>query len=129
MTFTKKESLKARRVLKLLLKDLDTKTVYVVQRHVSRSGKQRKLDLYLIPNLKSFRNTNLPDYQIEPYRITYSVAQAIQWPYDEKWGSLTVNGCGMDMHFHTVYTLSQVLYSGEKLPKHDQGYYLVHKTI
>lgn len=128
MTFTKKDSLKARSELKQLLKDFGTKTIYVVQRHVSRSGMQRQLDLYLIPSVEKVKK----DYdkgEIPPRRITYLVAQALQWPYDEKWESLTVNGCGMDMHFHTVYTLSQVLYSGEKLPKHDQGYYLTHRTI
>lgn len=132
MTFSKKDSLEARRELKQLFEELNTHTVFVVQRHVSRSGMQRQLDLYVLPGKKAVMSDNYQPYdgQVEPRRITYLVAQAIQWSYNESWDCLTVNGCGMDMHFHTVYTLSRVLYSGDKtINKHDQGYYLTHRTI
>lgn len=136
MTFTKKESLEARRELKQILKDNGTQTVFVVQRHVSRSGMQRKLDLYILPSAKRIRNNTdytklmVFDEQIEPRNITSLVAKALQWPFDTKWGCITVNGCGMDMHFHTVYELAACLYNDVKVTKYgNQGYYLKHRTI
>ena len=124
MTFTNKQSIEAKKQLRKMFDDLGTSTVFVVQRHVSPSGMQRQLDLYLIPN----KDMNEYDNQIKPRRITYSVAQALQWVYNEKYEALTVNGCGMDMHFHTVYSLSCVLYCDEKYD-HDSAYRLKHMTL
>lgn len=110
---TKQEQ--AKKELKELIERIGTDTIYVVQRHVSPSGMTRYLDLYVIGNN-------------EPLRITYSVAEALGWTYNKRWDCLTVGGCGMDMHFHTVYTLSRVLYRDE-LGLGDAGYKLKHRTI
>lgn len=81
----------------------ETDTIYTIVRSVARSGMSRKMDLYVIRD-----NT--------PRRITFSVAKALGWRYDMNAEALHVDGCGMDMGFHTVYSLSQVLYGdGYKL--------------
>lgn len=87
-------------------------TVYVQQRHVSRSGMLRVLRLYVI------RDNELLD-------ITHHVNEVLRWGFDRnRWG-VKVSGCGMDMHFHTVYCLSVSLFG------HDNrgGYRLKHTSI
>lgn len=134
MTFTKKESLEARRELKRLFKEFETQTVFVVQRGVSRSGMTRWLDLYLIPSgeaiVKNHEKWKSQYNQTvtRPHRITYTVAKALQWTYNENREALVVSGCGMDMHFHTVYTLSCVLFCNKHY-NHDKAYYLKHESI
>ena len=76
MAFTKKEQTEAKKRIKKLLKEFDTKTVFVIQRHMSKSGMTRWLDLYLMPSYKSTHFT--------PFTITYEVAKALNWPYDFK---------------------------------------------
>lgn len=70
--------------------------VYSVVRSVSGSGMSRALDLYYIR-----------DNQLR--RITHAVAVVTGWPQNDH-GELKVSGCGMDMCFHTVYTLSHYLF-------------------
>ena len=73
--------------------------IYTVMRHVSSSGMTRDISLFYH---SSAGLTN----------ITYSAAIALGWPLSEKNGhrAIRVSGCGMDMGFHLVYTLSRVLY-------------------
>lgn len=114
-------------------------TIYVIQRSVSKSGMSRKLDLYIM------RSGTL-------LRITWSVAQLLRWSYDKNKDALTVGGCGMDMHFHTVYCLSGAYFGWTDLDglssptgyttksdvakakkinfkSTDTGYWLKHRTI
>ena len=48
--------------------------------------------------------------------ITHTVAQVLGWPTKERNGKmwLVVSGGGMDMSFHTVYSLSAVLFAGQE---------------
>jgi hypothetical protein len=80
--------------LRTLLKPGDT--VYTVLRHVSASGMSRDIDLYV------FRD-NKPQY------LTNYAATALDWPMSKNKG-IKVGGCGMDMGFHLVYSLSSVLF-------------------
>jgi hypothetical protein len=72
-------------------------TVYCIIRHVSRSGMSR-----VIQPIK-FTDTG-------PVYLGYSAANALGWGYDRKHEGVKVNGCGMDMAFHLVDCLSQVLF-------------------
>jgi hypothetical protein len=67
-------------------------TVYTVLRSVSSSGMSRTI------SLKVAR--------------TYFASVVLGWPLVEKNGSraLRVGGCGMDMGFHTVYSLASALF-------------------
>ena len=86
-------------------------TVYTSVKSVSSSGMSRTMSLYVVDGDRI-------------QNITYYVAQVLDWPLVEKNGSsvLRVGGCGMDMGFHTVYTLARVLFSGSV--EGDAGYIL-----
>lgn len=72
-------------------------TVYTVLRHISRSGMMRHIDLYLIGR------------DSEPFYLTGYAAKALGWSRTDS-GELKAEGCGMDIGFHAVYSLSRTLY-------------------
>lgn len=72
-------------------------TVYTAIRHVAASGMTRWIRVYLIKNNA-------------PRDISYTVADVLGWKFDEKYDAVKVGGCGMDMGFHLVYTLSRILF-------------------
>ena len=89
-----------------LLKDYfngDSLTVYTVLRSVSASGMTRHI------SLKVAEGSNI-------YDITYLVANALGEKVSDRNGynTIKVNGCGMDMGFHLVYSLSSVLFHGQE---------------
>lgn len=91
-------------------------TVYTVLRSVSSSGMSRTI------SLKVAKDGKILD-------LTYYASIVLDWPLVEVNGSraLRVGGCGMDMGFHTVYTLSSVLFREEGEKMHcDAGYALNH---
>ena len=57
----------------------------------------------------------------EPVRLTPLVARACGFTYDRRREALKIGGCGMDMGFHVVSTLSRVLFRDQ--PRAD---YLLH---
>ena len=71
--------------------------VYLILRHVSRSGMYRVLDSYL-------------SIDGDMHRITHSHALILNGRYDRRHEGLGVTGCGMDMGFDAVYRLSTRLY-------------------
>ena len=89
-------------------------TVYTVLRSVSSSGMSRTLSLKVASEGKILD-------------LTYYAGTVLDWPIVEVNGSraLRVGGCGMDMGFHTVYSLSRVLFREEGNTK-DAGYSLNH---
>ena len=90
-------------------------TVYTVLRSVSSSGMSRTL------SLKVAKDGKILD-------LTYYAGIVLDWPIVEVNGSraLRVGGCGMDMGFHTVYSLSRVLFRVEGQTSPDAGYTLNH---
>ena len=96
--------------------------IYTVLRHRAASGMTRFLDLYYIAEDKT------------PRRITWQAAKALGWTYDNKRDALRVGGCGMDMGFHTVYTLSSILFRDaetfrDPVTGEDAGYSLRHEWL
>lgn len=85
--------------------------IHTITRHVSSSGMTRDISLIYVKGGAI-------------HNITYSAALALEWPLSEKSGNraIRVSGAGMDMGFHTVYTLSSVLYRGAV--EGDAGYKL-----
>ena len=71
-----------------------TKVMGIV-RSVSRSGMTRRISLYVIVH-------------DEIVNISRLAGIALEWPVKDD--SVGVGGCGMDMVFHTVYSLSQTLH-------------------
>jgi hypothetical protein len=78
-------------------------TIYTVLRSVSSSGMTRHI------SLKVAHGGDILD-------ITYLAAQAMGDKLHDKHGhnTLKVSGCGMDMGFHLVYSLSSVLFAGQE---------------
>lgn len=89
-------------------------TVYTVLRSVSSSGMSRTI------SLKVAKDGKILD-------LTYYASIVLDWPLVEVNGSraLRVGGCGMDMGFHTVYSLSRALFRDDS-PIGDAGYLLNH---
>ena len=83
--------------------------VYTVLRHVSRSGMQRRIDLY---TFKDNKKIYLSGY--------FAHLMGEEPPKD----GYKVGGCGMDMGFHLVYTLSSLLYKKDR-----GGYELRHEWL
>jgi hypothetical protein len=79
-------------------------TVYTVLRHVSRSGMQRRIDLY---TFKDNRKIYLTGY--------YAIMKGEESPRD----GYKVGGCGMDMGFHLVHGLSYRLFGDDYALKHE----------
>lgn len=92
----------------------DNTTIYTILRSVSSSGMSRKI------SVKFAEGSNI-------YDITYLVAKILGDKVSDVNGynTIKVNGCGMDMGFHLVYSLSSVLYAGEDRA----GYKLSHRWL
>jgi len=92
-------------------------TVYTILRSVSANGMSRHISLVMVDS-----DGSLCD-------ITYYAAAALNEALYEKNGhrSIRQNGCGMDMGFHTVYTLSSVVYRGHA--DSDAGYLLKQEWL
>jgi hypothetical protein len=93
----------ARMRLREILAAQEKPTIYTVLRHVSSSGMSRDI------SLKTVQDGELID-------ITYTAAEALGDKSKRKdcRSVIRVSGCGMDMGFHLVYSLSSVLYSNEE---------------
>jgi hypothetical protein len=74
-------------------------TVYTVLRHVSRSGMMREISLYVI-------------HKREPMSITWHAARVLKSSMNKgnSYWALRVGGCGMDMGFYVVNSLSYAIH-------------------
>lgn len=97
--------------------------VYMIQRHRSQSGMTRHLALYI----------NVDGAMRD---VTRYAADVLGWAYSKDHDGIKVEGVGMDMHFHTVYTLGWKLYPKgntrpnlSKYQSRDAGYMLKHVTL
>lgn len=87
--------------------------VYCDVTSVSRSGMSRVIKVLIVDQYGEIRN------------ISGQVAEALHWQW--KASGVKVDGCGMDMRFHLVYTLSRVLFQETDGP--DAGYLLKQESI
>lgn len=103
----RQEKANAEKYLREWLKPKDT--VHTILRHVSQSGMSRNISCVIVNN-----------GQIK--NITYYVAKYMDYTI-AKDGGIKIGGCGMDMGFHLVYSLSYRLFKGQTA-KEDSGYTL-----
>ena len=103
--------------LRNILKKGDT--VYSVLRSVSRSGMSRKIDFYAIGDDK--RPIWLTGY-MAALRGRDSGGGGLN-------GGMRVDGCGMDMGFHEVYSLARTLWPNGDENEKDGGRLLKHEWI
>lgn len=102
------------RLLSHYLKEGDT--VYTVRRHTSASGMSHDISV-LVAN-----GNEITD-------ITYYTAHAIGWRLiDKGHRAIRVQGGGMDMGFHLIYTLGRVLFNYDSRES-DAGYALTHRWL
>lgn len=90
--------------------------IYVIQRAVSQSGMTRYLSLFVSDG------SGVHD-------ITAPAAVLLNEKLHDARHALKVEGCGMDMHFHTVYRLSRVLFDADDSLREDAGYALNYRTL
>lgn len=88
-------------------------TVYTILRHCSQSGMQRRISLVVFKKNK-------------PLFLDYWASKALGWRLDRDKEGIIVSGCGMDMGFHLVYTMSRVIFKGARK---DSGYKLDHRWL
>jgi hypothetical protein len=82
----------------------------VIQKSVSRSGMYRHLKLSV-------------QTKDGLHCISAGAAAILDWPYHDHDGCIGVSGCGMDMHFHTVYSLVNTVGNAMLKKKGDARYY------
>lgn len=120
ITMTKKEIAQAEAVKTLKEWGVaDGTHIYAKVTRVSASGMNRRVQLFI---------TECPEGRI--IDITYWAAKALEWGYKDGYnGGISVSGCGMDMLFHTVYSLSYAMGYGslnqghENVEKNNAGHY------
>ena len=82
--------------------------LYTQLEHVTKSGMNRFIRVRKVED----------NY---PYEYTGLVAKALDWTYSDKYHAIKVGGCGMDMGFHLINTLSYTLY--------DDGYAIKQRWL
>ena len=112
MKTTKEKQNEAKETLLGWLKPGDT--VYTICDHVSRSGMMRHIRLVVA----LYDDEQKKVHFIHP---NYSASQLLEYPMAKGTSALKVGGCGMDMGFHLVHSLSSKLFG--------DGYALKHEWI
>lgn len=115
MKYTKDEVERATDDMAALVSPGDT--VYTVIRSVAKSGMSRTLSLFVVKDGK-LRN------------VTWDVSRILGYPLSDVNGhrALRVNGAGMDMGFHVVYSLSHELFQRGS-DGTDKGYALTQEWL
>lgn len=73
--------------------------VFTSIKHVARSGMSRSVAVYVIdPSGKDILN------------VTWNVAAALGYGWDNARGAIRMGGCGFDAGFHVVYYLGRALF-------------------
>lgn len=96
MTKREREKAEAKEALKRFIRR--GTRVYTTVRHVSRSGMQRAIQVFVI-------------HKGDPVDLSWRVAELLGWSVHSK-GGVKVDGCGMDMGFHVVNALSYAMFDG-----------------
>lgn len=80
-----------------------------VVRHVTRSGMSRSISVLTV------------DADGEIRDVSYDVARVLGWSLDRDNGGVQVQGCGMDMAFHMVYSMSRIIHADTGYTRRDGG--------
>ncbi|MFN8758825.1 MAG: hypothetical protein ACK5XA_08455 [Tagaea sp.] len=91
-------------------------TAHTILRHRSRSGMSRRISIVV------------PDKDGELLCVDWLAAQVLGWPCNGNGEGIKVGGCGMDMGFHLVYSLSHSLYRADDDGGRG-GYTLKHRWL
>lgn len=91
-------------------------TVYTILRSRARSGMSRVISPVVLQP-KTYDSGCDVKWEAEPIFPEYKVAQLLGLGLDKNQG-IKIQGCGMDMGFHLVYTLASILYDDGNALKH-----------
>jgi hypothetical protein len=118
MKYSKEEKKESLERLKQLIKKGDV--LHTTVRHISKSGMMRYI------TTRHLQQNNHPDTPISISNYDYHIARVLDLPEAPNYQGVKVGGCGMDMGFHLVYSLSRSLFKDE--PKgegdRDHGYWI-----
>ena len=118
MKYSKEEKQEALERLKEWIKKGDT--LHTTVRHVSRSGMMRHI------SVKHLKATDNPERPVNVSNYDYHIARVLDLPEAPNYQGVKIGGCGMDMGFHLVYSLSRAIFKDE--PKgegdRDHGYWI-----
>jgi hypothetical protein len=118
MKYLKSEKQEALEKLKSWIKKGDI--LHTTVRHVSRSGMMRHI------SVRHLKATDNPERPVNVSNYDYHVARVLDLPEAPNYQGVKIGGCGMDMGFHLVYSLSRALFKDE--PKgegdRDHGYWI-----
>lgn len=96
-------------------------TATTVVRHVTRSGMSRSISVLTADSDGEIRD------------VSYDVARVLDWSMDRDNGGVRVQGCGMDMAFHLVYTMSRAIHADTGYIRPggglDAGYAVSNRTV
>ncbi len=106
-----------RQSLRDMLAGSERPTIYCVLREVSRSGMSRRISFYILQD-------NRPRC-VDHLVATIGAGGARQHATKD---GLVVQGGGMDMGFHVVYSLSRSLYL-DAPNERDAGYHVAHEWL
>jgi len=123
-TLTKKQEMQqdkenARAFLRSVFDKQERPTVYTVLRHVSSSGMSRDISLF---TMHEGQILNITWYASRASSVCSSLKER------NGFNVIRVGGCGMDMGFHAVYSLSCSLYCPDKYD-HDSAYKLDQRWL
>lgn len=114
MKYTKQEIFDAQQTLKKLVKP--HQIVYTVLTHVSSSGMSRRIKVFTVDQDKKIID------------LSYWVARALDWPTKDN--AVIVRGCGMDMGFHLVNSITHALgYNTVEPSEQSNAYGLNHQWL
>jgi hypothetical protein len=105
-----KEKLEAIEQLKKFIPEGET--LYTQTVRVSQSGMTRHIKVRQLKINKTFNN-------VVPLNWSYLVSKVIGWGLSNATNGVIVRGCGMDMGFHLIETLSRTLYGKGNAIKHE----------
>lgn len=95
----------------------DVTEVPTMVTHVSRSGMSRVIAVFAVREGKVSN-------------VSYDVARVMGWQHDSEHRGVYIGGCGMDMAFHVVYSLSRMLYGDDpSIGGPDAGYILTKVSL
>ena len=102
MKYSKEEKQESLESLKEWIKKGDI--LHTTVNHVSRSGMMRHM------SVKHLKATDNPERPVNVSNYDYQIARVLDLPEAPDYQGVKVGGCGMDMGFHLVYTLSRKLF-------------------
>jgi len=123
MKYTKTEIQESLDLLKSWIKKGDL--LHTKLNHVSKSGMTRHI------SIRHLKATNNAEYPVNVSNYDYHVARVLDLSEAPNYQGVKIGGCGMDMGFHLVYSLSRALFKDE--PKgegdRDHGYWIKQEWL